>query len=172
MKKFIKVPLPRFNRPANLPCMFLVLFAIQFSAGAFGAPAQEGGAIFKNAEEKEWMLLEFRSGGKTVTINRQKIEADLGKVYVIYFFEDGRAGGVGAPNRFNAPWSAGANRSLTIGNIASTMMMAFREPDELKESEYFSYLSGVSRWDLREGKLELYSTDSAGVETVLVFVTN
>ena len=148
-------------------CIVLVLWVIALPAS--GAPAHDGGAAFKDIEETEWMLTEYVSAGKTVRLDRPKIEAEMGKIYVIYFLEEGRLSGIGAPNRFNAPYSEGANRSLSIGNIASTMMLAFREPDDLKERDYFGYLSGVTRWDLRDGRLELYSIDANGTETVLVF---
>ena len=152
-------------------CSVLVLSAVGI---VHGAPAQEGGTTFKDVEGKEWILSEFVSAGKTVRMDRQKLELDnLGGVYTIQFQEDRQSGnrvsGMGAPNRYFGPYTVGANRSLSIGNLASTMMMAFREPDGLRENEYFNYLSKVTRWDLRNGKLELYSSGNNRAETVLVF---
>ena len=153
----------------------LVLTAITFPSGVFGAPAHEGAATFKDVEANEWILSEVRSAGKTIHMDRQKLEADnLGGVYTLSFRKDqisgeSRLSGMGAPNRYFAPYTTGSNRSLRIGLIGSTMMMAFREPDGLKEGEFFSLLSKVIRWDLREGKLELYGSDSGGVETALIF---
>jgi heat shock protein HslJ len=151
-------------------CSVLVLSAISI---IHGAPAQEGGTTFKDVEGKEWMLSEFVSAGKTVRMDRQKLELDnFGGVYTIQFQEngsEGRVSGMGAPNRYFGPYTAGANRSLSIGNMASTMMATFREPDGLRENEYFNYLSKVTRWDIRNGKLELYSSAASGAETVLIF---
>jgi len=140
----------------------------------YGAPAQESGASFSDVEEKEWILAEVRSSGKTVYMDRLKMNAEgMGEFYTIYFKKDetkgpgnearGLANGTGAPNRYFGPYSIGGNRSLSFGNLASTMMMAFREPEGLRENEYFSYLSGISRWDLREGRLELSGSDGGAV---------
>ena len=104
----------------------LVLAAIVFPAAAFGAPAHDGAATFKDVEGKEWILSELRSAGKTISMDRQKLAADnLGGVYTISFRDD-KASGMGAPNRYFAPFTAGNNRTLSIGLIASTMMLAFK----------------------------------------------
>ena len=151
----------------------LVLAAIVFPSGVFGAPARDGGTTFNDVEGKEWILSELRSAGKTVRMDRQKLAADnLGGVYTINFQKDsaeGRVSGMGAPKRYFGPYTANSNRVLKIGNVASTMMLAFREPEGLKESEFFALLSKVMRWDLREGMLELYSSSSDGTEAALVF---
>jgi heat shock protein HslJ len=106
------------------------------------------------------VFLEFgyRSGAFVAGMN------NLVGVYSISFNEN-RLFGMGAPNRYNGPYTVNSNRFLSIGNIASTLMMAIVDPDGLKEHEYFRCLSSVTRWDLRQGKLELYSRDS-----ILVFV--
>jgi hypothetical protein len=49
------------------------------------------------------------------------------------------------------------------------MMFSFIELEELKEHEYFAYLSNVTRWNLPSGRLELYSRTGDGAEAVLVF---
>ena len=156
-------------------CAVLVLPAVIFPVHAGAAPAQDGGTSFRDVAGKEWFLSEVRttasarSAGKTVYMDRNKLEADdMGGIYSLTFRED-QVSGMGAPNRYFAPYTAGSNKTLSIGNMASTLMMAFREPDGLKEAEYFRYLSSVTRWNLRNGKLELYSTDSNGAEAVLVF---
>ena len=149
----------------------LILFPCHVS----GAPAYEGGMTFKYVEGKEWVLEELRSDGKTVYFDRKKLEAEgLRDVYTIIFRDSGepngsQVNGMGAPNRYFGPYTSFSNRTISIGNLASTMMMAFREPDGLKENEYFTYLSRITRWDMREGKLELHSSNTNGSEAVLVF---
>jgi len=156
-------------------CAALFLPLIVFPSGASGAPAQEGGTSFNDVEGKEWLLSELRSGGKTVIMDRKKLEADnMGGFFSISFQKDqasgeNRVSGIGAPNRYFGPFTLGSNRALSPGNVASTMMMAFREPEGLKENEYFSFLSRVTRWDLRNGKLELYCSGSAGGEAILIY---
>jgi len=122
-----------------------------------------------DVEGKEWILTELRSAGTTVRIDRAKLEADnMGGWFTLSFQED-RVSGVGAPNRYFGTFKANSESALSFSEpLGSTMMAAFRELDELKEHEYFTYLSKVTRWALRDGKLELYST-SDGIETTLVF---
>ena len=121
-----------------------------------------------DVEGKEWILTELRSAGNTVRIDRSRIEAaDTNGSFTINF-QEGRVSGLGWPNRYFGPYTADSGETLSIGNLASTMMAAFIELDELKEQDYFAYLSKVTRWAIRDGKLELYST-SEGRETVLVF---
>ena len=173
--------------------MIFVLSAIVFLSCSGGAPARNnetgrnavtaaneternsdskgGNSVteLKDAEGKEWILSEITGDGKTVVIDRKKLEADgMGGFFTIGFFE-GRVSGMAAPNRFLGPYTAGGGKALSIGNLASTMMAAFREPEELNEREYFDYLAGVTRWDVRGGKLELYTANNNKTETVLAF---
>jgi len=148
----------------------VVLGAMIFTQCASAAPSKDTGtAVFNDVKGKEWALLEVRTPGKTITINRRQLEDyHLSGAYTISFRE-GMVGGMGAPNRCTAPYTEGPGNSLNIGNIASTMMLAFREPDDLREHEFFAYLSAVDRWNLRNEKLELHSKDSGGNEAILVF---
>ena len=130
---------------------------------------QEIPAASGDLEGSEWKLSEIRSGGTSIVLNRQRLEAQgFSGVFTIHF-EDGRISGMGAPNRFFGPYTKGENQALSIGMLGSTMMAAFMEPEELTEHEYFSLLSDVSRWTVRDGKLELFTKNSGGAEVVLVF---
>ena len=151
-------------------CAVFILAALVFVSCASGASLGGSKAVFNDdIQGKEWILLEFRSQGKTVSIDRKKLDAGFPNgVFTIHFEED-RVNGVGAPNRYFGPCTANSDKTLSIGNLASTMMLALFEPDELKEQEFFDYLSNVKRWNLKSGKLELYSVNSSGAETVLVF---
>ena len=131
--------------------------------------------MFSDVEGKEWFLSEVRSAGNTVVMDRQKLEADSMGGFFTISFQGGNAAnerqvnGVAAPNRYGGPYTLGSDKTLGIGLLRSTMMAAFKEPDGLNENGYFAYLSKVTRWDLREGKLEIYSSDSNGAEAILVF---
>ena len=125
--------------------------------------------IFSDVEGKEWLLFEIRRSGEVVRIDRQALDAyGFGVIYTITF-EDGSVSGMGAPNRFFGPFTVDSDKSLSIGLLAHTMMLALFEPDGLNEHEYFTYLSRVTRWNVREGKLELYTSGDDGSETVFVF---
>ena len=107
-------------------CIALFLPVIAFPSNTNGAPAHDGETSFKDIEEKEWFLWEVKSAGKSGRMDREKLAADnMGGVYTINFQKDqsangSRASGMGAPNRYFGPYSAGNNRSLSIGNLAST----------------------------------------------------
>jgi len=154
----------------KLALMSIIAFgAVLFPHSMNAAPARDAAAKFNDVEGKEWLLSELKTRQRTITLDRQKLAIDnLVGIYSASF-QEGRLAGMGAPNRYTAPYTIDANRSINIGLVASTMMLAFREPDELKEREFFDYLSRVKRWDLAEGKLELHSSNSNGSEVVLIF---
>jgi len=163
-----------------LLCAAFSLSAIVLASCAGTAPAQENGAavrgaahengaVFSNVEGTEWMLLELRRAAETVRIDRAVDLFGLGEIYTA-LFEEGRISGMGAPNRFFGPYTVGSGRDLSIGLLASTLMMPLVEPEELREHEYFAYLYRVTRWELRGGRLELYTSSNDGREAVLVFV--
>jgi len=155
-------------------CAAFLLSAIVAPSNAGAAPAHEAGARFGDVEGREWVLMGLRRGADNIQMDREHLaEYGFGEIFTIKF-EDGRVSGMGAPNRFFGPYTVGGNRALRIGSengaLATTMMMPLVEPDVLREHEYFMYLSRVIRWDLRGGRLELYTSSAAGIETVLVFV--
>ena len=157
-------------------CSVFVLPAVMFPLSASGAPSGENGpaareseAVFTDVLGKEWILAELRNAGNVIRIDRNKLSTDNMAGYFTVSFQESQVNGVGAPNRFFGPYTAGGGRALSLGNLASTLMMAFKEPDNLNEREYFAYLSKVNRWDLRGGKLELCTYNSGGGEAVLVF---
>ena len=143
-------------------CATLILPALVFVSCASSAK-------IKDVQGKEWILLGIKSQGKTVTIDRKKLEAgNMGGAFTINFEED-RVSGMGAPNRYFGPYTIDSKNVLSIGTLASTMMAAFFEPEELKEKEFLDYLSKANRMKIKSGKLELYSSNSSGAETVLIF---
>ena len=171
------------NVVLSIVVITMVLSAAVFLSCAGGAYARDEEALgrdsgeelkdFKDVEGKEWLLSEIISQERIVSIDRKKYEDNNMGAFFTLNFEQGqsRVSGTGAPNRYFGPYTAGANMALSIGTIASTLMAAFIEPEELKEGEYFEYLSGVSRWNLLAGKLELYCVNNKGIEVILVFIT-
>jgi heat shock protein HslJ len=117
---------------------------------------------------KEWKLIELRKGSVVTVVNRKKLESDgFGDFFTVNFGE--RVTGKAAPNRFTAPYQAGANNALTIQPPASTLMASIYDPERIREQDYFAYLVNVKSWKLTQGRLELYSSDLNGKETVLVY---
>jgi heat shock protein HslJ len=126
---------------------------------------------FNDIIEKEWKLTEIKSSPDTAAsrFSRQELaEIGMENAYTLRFEED-RLAGMGAPNRYFAPYEQGEGQALSVKAIAGTLMASFREPDSLKEREYFTFLENVERWDLVQGKLHLHTKNEQGEETTLIF---
>ncbi|MDR0553949.1 MAG: META domain-containing protein [Treponema sp.] len=121
----------------------------------------------------DWMLMEVRNGDVITTLDRQKFAEGMEDFFRLRFdVVDGenRLSGTAAPNRYSAPYTPGDDNTLTIGLVISTKMAAFREPEGLTESEFFGYISQISRWNLLdEGRLELTTTTKDGSVATLIF---
>ena len=114
---------------------------------------------------KEWTLLELRKGSATISIERL---SQMGTSFTIKFDED-RVSGVGAPNRYFSSYTRGQGNALSIRMVGASLMAPLFELETLKEHEYFGYLSNVKSWNIRDGKLELYTSDENGAQVVLVY---
>ena len=156
--------------------MGLVGLALSALACAGDAPAVKGASVagdtrnsvaFGDIQGKDWTLVEYRNGSNTVPIDRTKPTAT--NVYTLRFNQDNTVSGMGAPNRYFGPYTIGESNNLSIGMVAATLMAPLFENEDLKESDYFSFLGRVSRWELQNGRLELYTTVEDGSQIVLIF---
>ncbi|AKL98383.1 META domain-containing protein [Endomicrobium proavitum] len=125
--------------------------------------ASSGLSVFKeNVEGKTWQLIIVESAQKSGTLifDREKIDRKkFSDVYTIKF-DDKKASGKAAPNRYSAPYEAGKDFSITFKPAASTLMAAISTPKGLSEQDYFQLLKNVSAWKLNgEHQLILYSGD-------------
>jgi hypothetical protein len=118
-----------------------------------------------------WYLWEIRSGDTVIGLNRQELKAGgEANMYSLRFDRDGYVSGKAAPNNYRGSCVWGDDSTLSFGVLASTKMAALKEPEPLKEQEYFDYLSRVDRWILTAAtKLELHTTDKDGVRSVMIF---
>jgi heat shock protein HslJ len=143
-----------------LPVMALILIACASAPQFSGVP------------DRDWDLVELRTGRESIIFDRGQLEEEgFGDIFTLRFdaaFE--RVNGIGAPNRFFAPYTLADKQGITIKTIASTLMVSIREPEKLKERDYFMYLQNTVRWNLKGQNLELYSKAEDGSETILVFV--
>jgi hypothetical protein len=62
-----------------------------------------------------------------------------------------------------------ATATGSVQPIAGTLMAAIREPEKLKEREYFNYLQNAYKWNYVDKQFELYTKNAEGVEAVLVY---
>jgi heat shock protein HslJ len=117
---------------------------------------------------KEWKLVEVKVEDLSTGFSRDTPDEEFANFYTVKF-EDGTITGRAAPNNYRGPFELGENQGISFNRIAATMMAPLREPEGLKENEYFKYLEGIYRWDLRDGKLELHGKSEDGLANVLVF---
>jgi heat shock protein HslJ len=148
-----------------------LIAVIMASSCAGGARAKDSGVVFSDVQGREWILAEVKGAAETIRLDRQQLEASGFRGAYTLTFEADRLAGMGAPNRYFGPYTAGEGRALTIGNIASTLMMSLGEPQGLLEHDYFAYLAKVTRWDIRSNALELYTSDDSGGERILIFTS-
>jgi len=125
---------------------------------------------FADIVDKDWRLIEVRNSTENITFDRNKLEEEGFSDFFTMRFDKERVNGVGAPNRYFAPYTQTDNKQeISIKPIAQTQMAALFEPEELKEHVFFFYLQNTKRWNIAGGNLELHSKGEDGTETILVF---
>jgi len=161
----------------KLTVLLLPLALLAMSCGTNGTaanvPAAQvavGDGDFSDVMDRYWILSEIRTAYETVTLDRDNHAAlGFGDIFTLRF-EGGMVFGTAMPNTYRGPYTLGENQSLTFGLMATTMMAAFMEPEELTEHQFFVHLGNVVKWGLADGNLELYTLDQYNEEVVLLFV--
>jgi len=135
------------------------------------SPAQQpvSNVTILDITEKEWKLIEVRINGENTGFNRATLTRDgFGDVFTLSFNE-GMVSGMGAPNRYSAPYVPGSGRDISVMLLRSTLMASIFESSRLKEHDYFNYVQNAYRWNLNNNNLELYSKIESGDEIILIF---
>jgi heat shock protein HslJ len=124
---------------------------------------------FEDIRDREWKLSALRTEFENITFDRNQLtDEGFGDIFTISFAD--RVSGKGAPNRYTGPYETGKDFSLTIRNVAATLMAPLREPEKLKERDFFNYLENVYRWNINQDSLELFTRGEGGAEAVMVFL--
>jgi heat shock protein HslJ len=118
---------------------------------------------------KEWKLTEVRINGVSTGFNRSDLSRSGYTDGFTLTFETEMLGGLGAPNRYSAPYELKSGNQITILLIRATLMAAIREPDKLREHDYFAYLQNAASWKFVNNTLELTSKTADGKMVVLIF---
>jgi heat shock protein HslJ len=125
---------------------------------------------FSDVRDKEWKLIAVRTSPEDIEFDRDRLISEgFGDIFIIQFSAD-QVSGKGAPNRYYGPYTAGKDQSMAIKNVAATLMAPIREPEKLKERDFFNYLGNIYRWNIDNGKLELSTKGEDGTEAVMVFI--
>ena len=149
----------------NIMMKIAILFLVPAVFSCASGNAATSNVPFSEVQGKDWSLAEVKSGNNTVSIDRTN---GAKEAFTLRFSTD-RLNGTAAPNTYFAPYTVGENHALSIGMVAGTLMAPLFEREDLKEHEYYGYLGKVNRWDLRNGKLELYTSAENGSQVTLIF---
>ncbi|MCL1931852.1 MAG: META domain-containing protein [Treponema sp.] len=149
------------NRYVKIAALWLIMAAMPFACTS--TPK------FSDVLDKDWKLIAVQGGSENITFDRGKlVEEDFADIFTLRFDQE-RVNGTGAPNQYFAPYSLSDKQGISIKAVAQTQMAPLREPEYLKEQDFFAYLQNTGKWNLVKGNLELYSTDKDGAAAVLVF---
>jgi len=133
-------------------------------------PGDSTGADYlKSIIGKEWKLTELRLSDKTVVLDRKKLSAEGVGDFFTMTIDKSRISGKAAPNRYTTAYKAGADNSLTLLPVISTLMATSFDPERLQEQEYYQYLGRVKSWKLNQKTLELNTADANNKDAVLVY---
>jgi heat shock protein HslJ len=149
-----------------------LITTILISCSSAPRPAGLTGSVATTDNElagKEWKLTEVRINGVSTGFNRSDLARNGYTDAFTIIFEAEMLGGLGAPNRYSAPYTLKTGKQITISLIRATLMAAIREPDKLREHDYFGYLQNAASWNFVNNNLEIYSKDEAGKAVVLIF---
>jgi len=122
-------------------------------------------SAFSEVQGRRWNLTEVKHNSVTISIDRDKAPIDM---YTIKF-EPTHLVGAGALNFYSAAYVARSNHTLAIIRFARICGDAPFEMENFTEHEYFRQLQSANRWDIHDGKLELYTYDEYGAAVVLIF---
>jgi heat shock protein HslJ len=132
------------------------------------SPSGTNAASPSAIEGNEWKLIEVYIDGRNTRFSRNTLPEEPGNLFTLNF-DAQNISGVGAPNRYSAPYTKGDNQTLTIMLIRSTLMASFFQPENLTEHDFFNYLQNAYSWRIVNNNLELLSKAQNGGEVRLVF---
>ncbi|MDR0623323.1 MAG: META domain-containing protein [Treponema sp.] len=125
---------------------------------------------FSDVRDKEWKLIAVRTAPEDINFDRTRlIDEGFGDIFTIQFSAD-QVSGKGAPNRYFGPFEVGSEQAISIKNVAATLMAPIREPEKLKERDFFVYLQNTYRWTINKRNLEISTRGESGADAVMVFV--
>ncbi|MDR1931077.1 MAG: META domain-containing protein [Treponema sp.] len=159
-----------FKEPALVLLVSGLLLILGNSCAQTPDAAASGGGTLAQISGRIWKLAEIRTAAGTTRLDREKLDSKgRGDDFTLRIDSD-RISGKASPNRYTSGYKTGVADSLTILFPASTQMAALYDPEGIGEREYFDYLMKVKRWNLNQDRLELYTSDGAGEEAVLIYV--
>jgi heat shock protein HslJ len=143
-----------------------LIFSILIAVSVIGCASNSNVSDFKS---KDWKLVEVWIDSKNINFNRKDLANEkAGDIFTLRFDAENLSG-VGAPNRYSAPYSLADEKNISVMPIRATQMASLWQPEKLKEHEFFIYMQNLSEWAIVGGRLELTSKTEGGQTVKLVF---
>ena len=146
-----------------------LFFAVVLIAALAACMGCASSPTFSDVIGKEWKLIEVLINDKSINFDRNTLANDGFSELFTLIFDAENISGVGAANRYSAPFTQEKNRAIRIMPARSTLMASIREPERLKEHDFFTYIQNAETWNLVNKNLELHSKTEGGAEVTLVF---
>ena len=144
-----------------LPVLIVAILTVFASCGSVKG--------FSDVMGKEWKLVEVRTGDKDTAFNRSTLSKEGASDIFTMKIEAELLSGVGASNRFTAPYTLGEGQSIEVQPMRATLMAPLRQPEKLREDQFFTYLQNTTEWQIADKTLEFHSKTNEGAPIVLVF---
>ncbi|MDR2729380.1 MAG: META domain-containing protein [Treponema sp.] len=151
--------------------IIIVVCCISMPESNESVPASQPIKNFSDITGKEFVLTEVYIDDINTGFNRNGLvlEGHNDDIFTITF--DGRMlAGTGSPNRYSAPYTLENENGISVKLIRSTLMAAFREPEKLKEHEYYVYLQNAYKWNIANENLELHSKTENNANVLMIFI--
>lgn len=141
----------------------VTVIVITATIGCSSAPS------FSEVTGKKWKLIEVNINDRNILFNREALaNEDAGDIFS--FDIDAQIINVtGAPNQCSGQYTLGSNQAISLSPMSPTMTTPLRQPEKLREQDFFVYMQNVYKWNLVDTNLELYSKTEDNAEVRLVF---
>jgi len=124
---------------------------------------------FSTVAGKEWKLINVHVNDRDIHFDRNVLSnEDAGNIFT-FNFDAQSINGTGAPNRYTGPYTLGAKQAISLTPARSTTLAPLKQPEKLREEDFFVYMQNVYKWNLVDKNLELYSKTEDAAEVLMVF---
>jgi len=124
---------------------------------------------FSEVTGKKWKLIEVNVKGRNIQFNRDTLaNEDAGDIFT-FNFDTQNFSVIGAQNQISGRYTLGSNQAINLSPVNPTTEAPLRQPEKLREQDFFVYLQNVYKWNLVDTNLELYSKTEDDAEVKLVF---
>jgi len=140
----------------------VTVIVITATIGCSSAPS------FSEVTGKKWKLIEVNINDRNILFNREALaNEDAGDIFS--FDIDAQIINVtGAPNQCSGQYTLGSNQAIRLSSM-NPALESPRQPEKLREQDFFVYMQNVYKWNLVNKNLELYSKTEDDAEVKLVF---